>query len=374
MNIKSIRLLIKASGLAAAIGVIAICALAVSGTGTIAAAAGDPGCAPQDGVKFICGISHPADMVVVPHTAWLITSSDSPQGGVFLVKADRGLWKRIFPGPDTAVMQNHKEFGSCSGPPAASNAALQGLALAHASNPMMMMGMATEYVLYAVNTSRNAVEVFHLQTHPTRSFGGGGPIIPAPRFSWVGCVALPSGVHASGIAGDADGTIYVSVPLRPGMSMAEENAGKPTGAVYAWKPGASGFQELQGTELAGNSGLAISPDGKTLYVAAAGAMQVDAFSVSNFSHPMHVAKLSGFRPASLQWDGNDLVTAGMRPGGGFVAARINPSTMQATVFEHGSTSGGFDHVSIAMPVAGHVFFGSSASGLGYRPMKMMKKG
>jgi hypothetical protein len=214
-------------------------------------------------------------------------------------------------------------------------------------------------------------------------------VIPPPRLTWVGCVTLPDGVHAAGVTATRDGTLFASVPARPGMSLTEAFSGKPTGAVYEWKPGDTAFHELKGTELPGDAGVEISSDDQTLYVAAAGSMKIEAFSLADPAHPLRAAQLRGFHPDSLHWDGKQLVTAGMRTAGskpdclapagagaaadtchaGYMAARIDPASMAVTVFAQGAANPAYGDISLALPVAHHLWFGSLRSDrLAYRSL------
>ena len=389
MNATWVRALVRAAALSAAIVITSFTAAVPAAPAAEGTSAAPSKCAAQAGLHFICGIDSPEDLVQVGQTPWVITSGAGPHGGLYLLKADRGLWKQIFPGDAVPAQLDAAHFSACSGPPAAAQLSLLGLGLRPDPSVPQANGITAAYRLYAVDAGRNAIEVFNVRLRPTPSFGGGAPVIPPPRLTWVGCVMLPHGVHAAGVTATSDGTIFASVLARPGMSLAEAFSGKPTGAVYAWKPGDTAFHELKGTELPGDAGLEISSDDQTLYVVAAGSMKIDAFSVADPSHPLRSAQLQGFHPDSLHWDGKDLVTAGMRTGGGkpdclaaadastgadtchagYMAARIDPASMSVMVFAQGAPNPAYGDVSLALPVAHHLWVGSLHSDrLAYRSL------
>ena len=363
-------------------GMLTVVGLLLSSAASVRAADGPAahaaGCAPRGGWHFICGIDSPEDLVAVGATSWVITSGIAPHGGLYLLRADRGLWKEEFPSDDVSARLDAARFGHCSGPPDAAKVSMLGLGIRPDPRAPQMADVGpTDFTLYGVDAGREAIEVFDVALHPTPSFGGGAPVIPPPRLTWVGCVMLPHGVHGAGVTATRSGTIYASVMRRPGQS---------TGAVYVWKPGDAGFHELSGMELPGDAGLAISADDHILYVVASEAMRVDAFSLADPSHPMRTAQLHGFYPDNLHWDGGDLVTAGMRSGGGggcqggdepmsprchrgYVAARIDPTDMSVTVIAQGGPNPAYGNISMALPVAHHLWLGTFHSeGLAYRPM------
>lgn len=377
----------RAATLSAAVVIVSFTVGAPAAPAANGTAAASAKCAARDGLHFICGIDSPEDLVQVGQTSWVLTSGMGPHGGMYLLKADRGLWKQVFPGVAVPEKLDSTRFSSCSGPPDAAHVSMLGLAIRPTPAAPQVAGMTAAYMLYGVDAGRNAIEVFKVHLQPTPSFGGGPAVVPPPRLTWIGCVMLPAGTHARGVTATRNGTIFASVPARPGMTMAEAFAGKPTGAVYEWKPGNTAFHELKGTELPGDSGVEISNDDQTLFVVAAGSMQVDAFSIADPSHPLRVAHLQGFHPDGLHWDGKDLVTAGMRAGGskpaclseanghaadchaGYVAARIDPMTMSATVFSKSGPNPAYGDISLALPVAHHIWYGSLRSDrLAYRSM------
>ena len=79
----------------------------------------------------------------------------------------------------------------------------------------------------------------------------------------------------------ADGSLLATVPLLEGIDNRHGLGGEPTGGVYAWSPGDSGFVPVQGTEMPCANGIEVSADGTEFYIASSGLFNVTAFSNSN---------------------------------------------------------------------------------------------
>ena len=63
----------------------------------------------------------------------------------------------------------------------------------------------------------------------------------------------PAGSDANSVAAYGDGTIIASVQLLNGKTLADSVNGIPTGGVFEWTPGTSGFHLLPGTAVPGFS-------------------------------------------------------------------------------------------------------------------------
>src|SRR5690606_39061576 len=102
-----------------------------------------------------------------------------------------------------------------------------------------------------------------------------------PALTWTGCVHLPDGLAANSVASFADGSLVATVLILPGRTFADSVAMRPTGVVLEWSPGDQGFTRIEGTELPGNNGIEVSPDGDVIYVVSSGFQTVVAFSNTN---------------------------------------------------------------------------------------------
>ena len=119
---------------------------------------------------------------------------------------------------------------------------------------------------------REAVELFDLD-------GLGDDV----RLAWRGCVPLPPGTSGNDLAIAPDGEIVVSnfqpdPPSRRTFAVICRMSraaifGTPTGDLIAWRRD-GGWRHLAGTAAALPNGVAVSPDGATVYFAESGANRV----------------------------------------------------------------------------------------------------
>ena len=149
--------------------------------------------------------------------------------------------------------------------------------------------------------AREAIEIFDI------AVSADGPVL-----TWKGCVPMPEGLAANSVAAFADGSIVATVLLMPGKSFLDSVAKRPTGAVFEWTPGSNGFVQVVGTELPGNNGIEVAPDGREFYVVSSGLQTVVAFSHGNPARQLRSTRPLPFTPDNVHRgpDGR-LFTAGM---------------------------------------------------------------
>ncbi|MEJ2604288.1 MAG: SMP-30/gluconolactonase/LRE family protein, partial [Gammaproteobacteria bacterium] len=123
---------------------------------------------------------------------------------------------------------------------------------------------------------------------------------------------IPDGMEANSVASFPDGSLVATVPLHTGFAINEALAGRPTGAVHSWTPGADAFVQIEGTEMPYANGIETSPDGREFYVASSGLRQVLAFSNSNPARLLRRSSTFSIIPDNLHLGrGGKLLTAGM---------------------------------------------------------------
>ncbi len=186
-------------------------------------------CAPGAQFQFVCGLSNPEDIVVVPSSPWIIVSGNKKNGGLAAIDTKSG--KVVHLASPLVAKQDAKLYPDCAAPTEALFA--HGLYLRAAEK--------SAYKLYVIGHEPEAVHVFDVNV---KSSG--------PRLTWVGCVALPPGSNS--VTALSDGTILATIFTFPGMSMADMEVHKDTGAVLRWRPGDKAFAELPWTRLPGNNG------------------------------------------------------------------------------------------------------------------------
>ena len=256
-----------------------------------AAVAAQERCEPLGDVEFVCGPRNAEDLVRVPGTKWIISSGMAAGAGFYLIDSSNGEWS-------TMPMQARHDaaaYPSCRTAPSPAAFESHGLSIRTGGR-----GRATLYVVG--HGAREAIEVFDVVTSSDR-----------PALTWKGCVAMPEGLAANSVASLADGSLVATVLIMPGKTFADSVAMRPTGAVFKWSPGDSGFTLVRGTELPGNNGIEVSPDGEEIYVVSSGLQTVVAFSHGNPARQLRTTAPLPLTPDNLHRgaDGR-LLTAGMK--------------------------------------------------------------
>jgi len=345
--------------------------VAIGGSLSISAAQSpSASCAPSGGLTFICGVTNPEDLVLVPNTRWMIASGMAPGSGLHLVDTRAKTVRNLYATGTPSARADRTKYASCPGPLDPAKAVLHGLSLRPAPGG--------RYTVYATNHGgRESIEVFELDTRAA-----------APSATWVGCVLMPAGMSANSVAAFTDGALVATVLIMPGKSFEDAFAGRITGAVFLWTPGAAAFRMLPGTELSANNGIETSPDDREFYVVSTTTKRIVAFSRSNPGTPLRTAQLAEFGPDNVRWTSdNRLITAGMidnepacggapkteagiRCSRGYVAATIDPKTMAVKELARGPATPAFTGTAIAVSVGDELWLGSfNADRLAYRTLK-----
>jgi hypothetical protein len=342
---------------------------AVCGLVTIPAAQA-PACAPSGGLSFICGVQNPEDLVQVPNTRWLVASGMAPGSGLHIVDTRAKTARNLYAPGSQSVRADRTKYANCPGPLDPSQAVLHGLSL--------RVAPGGRFTVYATNHGgRESIEVFELSTSGA-----------APAATWVGCVLMPDKLAANSVASFSDGSLVATVLIMPGKTFEDAFAGRVTGAVFLWTPGAATFRQLPGTELSADNGIETSADDREFFVASTTTKRIVAFSRTDTSKPLRTAQLRDFGPDNVRWTaGNRLITAGMiddepacggppkteagiRCSRGYAAATIDPKTMAVTEIARGPANPAFTGTSIAMRVGDELWLGSfNADRIAYRSLK-----
>ncbi len=319
--------------------------LAVLCVAGVASAADD--CAAGGGLEFVCGPKNAEDLVLVPGTKWIISSGMQAGAAFYLIDSRNGKWSAVQP-----QAKHDAAFGSCTTPPDLTKSNTHGLNLRAASG--------SRSTLYAVGHGpREAIEIYDVDSSG-----------PQPTITWKGCVPMPTGLAANSVASFANGGLVATVLLMPGKSFADSVARKPTGAVFEWSPGKSGFELIQGSELPGNNGIETSADGREIFVVSSGFQTIVAFSHTNPTKQLRTTQPLPFTPDNVHM-GSDgkLLTAGMKndepacggaPGPqhdlaklgscprGFFAYSIDPATMKDSVLAQGPANPAFSNATMVL--------------------------
>lgn len=334
-------------------------------------AADDKTCAPSGGLNFVCGLTNAEDLAVLPGGGWVVTSGMSPRSGLHLINNRSKAWERWI-APAGAVAR--PPYAGCPSQSPPDELQLHGLNLRDNGDDTATLfavnhGGIDKMQSFAVGRGRETIEVFDIDMKGAK-----------PRLTWAGCIALPDKHVANSVTTTADGTVLATVFLHPENTLADLWKGKPTGAVYRWRPGSAGFERLAGTELNGNNGIEVSADGKTIYVSTFST--VTAFTNSNPARTLRSAKVQGGVGDNMHWVGDKLIMAGARtdlgaPGAdgipsmkGYYVAAIDPETLAMTTLVEGPANPSFDGASAAVIVGDTVWIGTHAGDrVAYRQLK-----
>ena len=274
-------------------------ALCVALFGSTAKGADD--CAPSGKLQFVCGPSHAEDLVLVPHTHWIVASG----AHLYLINADTKTWKEGYPGEHPRNNQNNATYANCPDAPDPAKLTFVGLSIrgtAAGKSSLLTVGKG----------GRDAIEIFQLDSSSSE-----------PSIAWVGCVVMPQGTNSNAVTALPDGGFLVTSNIEAGHTRVEAFSGQISGAVYEWHPGGV-VRKIPGTELSGDNGIESSPDGKQLFVNATGGRSVTRFTRTAGGVQAEKVDLD-VGPDNIRWGQNGLLYIAGRADepacGGTLAAR-----------------------------------------------------
>jgi hypothetical protein len=103
--------------------------------------------------------------------------------------------------------------------------------------------------------------------------------------------------------------------LRGAYYTVRSGLGWATGDVIVWRAG-QGWRHVPGTSAAAPNGVAVSPDGTTLFYAETGAGRVVRLPMAGLAPDASPAfALTGGRPDNLSWTSRKTLLAGVQTGG-----------------------------------------------------------
>jgi sugar lactone lactonase YvrE len=322
-------------------------ALSVSAQQPPAAPPPPPECRAAD-PAFVCGQQAPEDLVVVPGGQWVVASSYSGSGGIYLVRTSDKMSTRAYPSETAKERLDAKTYDTCPGmPDAATKAKFQthGLYLQAGAN-----GVHRLFVV--LHGGRESVEVFEIDARQG-----------TPALTWVGCAVAPDPVGLNSVRGLPDGGFVATNFLPRGVDAASRNrmmAGENNGELWEWHTG-TGWRMLPGSQAAGANGLEISPDGKWFYVAAWGSQSFFRLSRGEATPKREEVPL-GFRVDNIRWarDGS-LLAAGQGgvPGAQFsIVVKIDPVSMRVREVLRSPNAPAFGAGTVAVEIGNTYWVGS----------------
>jgi hypothetical protein len=298
----------------------------------------------------VSGMPAPEDLISIPGTSWLIVGSmrsRDASGHLYLIDAASAvpvptvLYPTLLPADLDAA-----RFADCPGQLDDSRFTPHGINLSRLSDG--------SFELLAVNHGgRESVEVFQIKMDA-----------PVPRASWRGCVVLPANASGNGVAALPGGGFVVTNFLDKSDPnyLQKMGAGDITGDILKWVPGA-GWSEAVQQKFSGANGVAISRDGRWLFVSEWSAYRVWRFALHDAAKPKSIHL--DFLPDNLRLtDSGSVLIAGQNADpvdvmtcksrrtpcpSGFTVVEMDPLTMSVRPLAHGgdATFGGATGAAIA---------------------------
>lgn len=333
-------------------------------------------CASSGELQFLCGIKKPEDLASLPGGRWIVASGMEPGSGLHLIDARSKRWIRWnFTAPTSPTLSR---INQCAAAPAADELQAHGISLR-----LTRDGSAILYVVnhggkesisdFAMGGLRETIEVFRVKLTGDQ-----------PTLTWVGCLAMPSGLMANSVSSGPDGSVFATVLLHPRNQLSDLWEGKITGAVYKKMPGEDGFKRVIGTELTGNNGVEVSRDGSRIYVSSFSRLSM--FSNENPARPIKSVAIPHGIGDNLHWVGDMLIVSGVklksatngangpREPDGYYVASVDPRNLRLRIIAEGAYHSAFEGVSVGIPVGKTLWLGShSANRVGYRDINLRRE-
>jgi hypothetical protein len=212
-------------------------------------------CEPVGNARPLCGFHNPEDLVALPGGASLLVSEygglEGERPGA-ISRLDLATESRsvLYRGGDGGEPRPGWGDPSCPGPPAQFSP--------HGIDRVRRADGAL--ALLAVNhAGRESIEFFEVE-------GDGASL------AWRGCAVAPEQIWWNDVVATPDGGFYAShmLPRRTGLGQLYELfraavLHRPTGCVLRWTA-ADGFSKVRGSDVVFANGIALSPDGSSLFV------------------------------------------------------------------------------------------------------------
>jgi hypothetical protein len=326
--------------------------------GTQLASAADA-CEADGGTQFICGLSAPEDLIRVQDSNWIIVSgmadAASHRGQLYAIDAKTRAVKSVYPVANAKVNHDKKTYGACPGPLPSDSFGAHGIDVKPKTKGV--------HTLYAVNHAvRESIEVFEMDVNGA-----------TPTLTWVGCVVLPEKASGNGVVGLPNGGFITTNFKDPADTGAFQkmSAGQVTGDVLEWNP-QKGWSKLPDSAMSGANGLALTKDGKSLYVAGWPGKNVTRFERNGASWAKKESISTGILTDNLRWMSDGTLLAGGQDANmpavfecrapacrvGSAAVKIDLRTGKATKLVQYKGSDGFEGSTTAIEVGDEIWLGS----------------
>ncbi|MES2624145.1 MAG: SMP-30/gluconolactonase/LRE family protein [Pseudomonadota bacterium] len=251
-------------------------------------------CNNEQGLTYICGPQAVEDLLALGSTGMILGSGMSnatTQAHMYLIDPGTMEFTDLIHSPGFTQDHDTTMFPNCPGPLNLDSFSVHGLSVFESS--------PGNFSVYTTSHGeREAIEVYELNTSG-----------PAPTLAWKGCVVLPANTFANSVARLADGGFVTTKMMDPAQGFSSLQGGAISGNVFEWHPGTE-VVAVEGTELSGANGIAVSEDERYMYVAAIGSREVIRFDRSTSPIGKQVVSVD-ISPDNIRWGvEGKLLTAG----------------------------------------------------------------
>jgi hypothetical protein len=268
-------------------------------------------CASGGTLGTVCGFENPEDIEHIPsaHVVLVINmrlqwrGPDGATNGGFISVLDLGTGEVSTARPAATSHSGHDaELGDpvCTMPPRA------GTFHPHGLTSTTHNGRTLAYVVghEPPDDGREAVEIFEVTGRGTTT-----------RVTWRGCIPVEAGVTGNDVIVAPDGEVIISnyQPSASFWNTIKANAlGMATGDVRGWKRG-RGWMPVPHTVARQPNGVAVSPDGDTLFYSETGTGEVHRLSRTSPESPTSVSV--GGNPDNFAWTPRGTLLVATHTGG-----------------------------------------------------------
>jgi hypothetical protein len=321
-------------------------------------------CAAEVGIAFVCGIPAPEDLIRIPETPWLIATSmprDGSAGGLFLVDSRTREARPVDLSPS--------ERATFASTPDEASAAAKCPRLkpetfiSHGIS--LRRGRGGVHGLYVVgHGAREAIELFNVDARNA-----------VPTIAWAGCVEMPAGVEANSVVHLPGGGMIFTTLYDPGESdwsirIAKLASAAASGGVFEWHAD-RGFRRLAIPPMSGPNGIAVSADGRAIFLAGWGDRIVRRLDRQGKETAQPV--MLSFLPDNLHWTPDGSLLAAGQPvavqelfactpprycSPTWAVARLNAETLRIEDNWLQQTGGSFGDSTSAIMVGNRLWVGS----------------
>ena len=306
-------------------------------------------CTADGDIQYICEVYNAEDLLSLGDTGMILTSGMSAGeigAHLYLINPQDNSAVDLVSADSFSLAQDVKAYPDCPGPLNIDAFSPHGLSLHEYEEK--------HFNLYTTSHGeREAVEMFNVDLSGSE-----------PSLTWRGCVPLPSTAFSNGVVRLSDGG-FVATQM---MDTSKGFGGDMAGLVFEWHPGGE-VSIIEGSEINGANGIAVSEDERYMYVVAFGSREIVKFDRS--TQPMGKEVVSvDIVPDNLHWGLNGkLVTAGGNHvpedvcsgpecASGWSVLEIDPETMEVRKIGSADQNVTLQGISSALQVGDEIWVGT----------------